>query len=347
MLDRRRPTLAAVAALASLVAAACGGASEAAAPAPGPSRTATAAPSPTPVAVPTTVAPLTGVPVDDPALASRPVVAVKVENSAAARPQAGLEQADIVFEEIVEGGITRFAAIFHSQVPDVVGPIRSGRPEDAAVMPAFRPMLYMSGLRAEVRGMLDAAGIEWIREDGVVMYRDRSRRSPHNVFAAGEDLVSFAESRGVPPADELPWVFSERPPAGGAPATSLTVAMSGASRTGWEWDAAAGVYRRLQDGAPQRVTGPGRVGAANVVVLGMAVGTKGCCDSAGNAYPHTEVSGAGRAVVLRDGKRWDGTWSKSSAREHVVLSVAGRPFAFDPGPTWVLLAPASSLPSVP
>lgn len=336
-----RTSFAVLAVLVVLAGACRGNATEAAPPAPGP--TATPTPSPTPEE-PEAIAPLTGEPTDDEDVIARPVVAVKIENTAAARPQSGIEDADIVFEELVEGGITRFAAIFQSRVPEVVGPIRSGRPEDAEIMPAFEPFLFMSGLRAEVKAMLNAAGIPWIREDGTVMWRDGSRRSPHNVYAEGDDLFEYAEDNGVPPATAVRWTFTEEPPAGGTPEESLTVAMSSHVRTGWEWDEAAGVYRRLQDGQPFTVTGSGRVGAANVLILEMTVGTKGCCDSAGNPYPYTHVLGSGEAVVLRDGTRWEGTWMKTSPSSHYQVTVAGRPFAFKPGPTWVLFAPSGSLP---
>lgn len=341
---RARTSLAALAVLAATVGA-CSNPHSRAAPPPAPSPTRTAAPSPSPTPeAPTATAPLTGEEITDLDVASRPVVAVKVENTAAARPQSGLDEADIVFEEIVEGGITRFAAVFQSRVPEVVGPIRSGRPEDAAVMPAFDPFLFTSGLRPEVGSMLDAAGVHWTGEVREVMWRDGSRSSPHNVYADGEDLFSYAEDRGVPPAEPLRWSFAEAAPPGGEPAESISVAMSSQVRTGWTWDAAAGVYRRLQDGERFAVTGPGRVGAANVLVLGTDIGTRGCCDTAGNPYPHTQVVGSGQAVVLRDGRHWTGTWSKSSPASHIQVSVAGRPFTFAPGPTWVLFAPSSALP---
>lgn len=305
----------------------------------------------TPTSTPTpAVAPLTGERAT-PDVLNRPVVAVKIENSPAARPQAGLEAADVVYEELTEGGITRFAALFHSRVPQLIGPIRSGRPEDANVLPAYRPVLFLSGARREVFAQFAAVGLTWRDDDGKMLYRDRSRRAPHNVFGAGADLFGFAQGR-VPRAAPTGWLFTPGLPAGAVlcrapcredPGRSVTVRMSHTSVSRFDYDPTTGRYRRFQDGRPMRVTGPGRVGAANVLVLAMAVRQAGCCDSAGNPLQQTQVLGGGRAVVLRDGKRYEGTWWKNSPASHYQVTVAGLPFAFKPGPTWTLLAPADAL----
>ena len=296
-------------------------------------------------------APLTGVRGKD--VPRRPVVAVKVENTAEARPQAGLDDADIVVEELVEGGITRFIAIFHSRVPDLIGPIRSGRFVDADVLPAFDAVLFMSGAADPIRARIAERGIPVFDEDGRVLFRDNSRSAPHNVFGRGDALFeTAAELTGD--ARDIGWSFSERPPDGAVacaapcPAdhgAAVTVAMSGASVTGWEYEPASGLYRRLQDGEAQVVTGPGRVGAANVVILGMQVGPGMCCDPAGNPLVETTVIGDGRAVFLRDGQRYDGQWSKAGPNEHFVFTLdSGQPYALKPGPTWILMPPAGNLP---
>lgn len=296
---------------------------------------------------------LTGAPVYDEEALTRPVVATKIENSEAARPQSGLEQADVVFEELVEGGVTRFLALYQSEVPERVGPIRSARPEDASVLPAYDAMLYMSGARAEVVDMLRSAGVNAIREDGTVMRRDPSRRAPHNVYAAGDTMFSYASSRVGEPQPSG-FTFSETVPDGATrcadpceqePGEELSVALSRVAVTGFEYDEDAGVYRRFQNGAPQVVTGDGQVGADNVVVLGTRVGDGGCCDSAGNRYTATILQGEGAAVVYRDGKRFDARWSKPSANAHFTLTTDdGRVLDLKPGRSWVLFAPASALP---
>jgi hypothetical protein len=300
-------------------------------------------------------APLTGLRSDDPEVLERPVVAVKVENSEAARPQSGLDEADIVFEEIVEGGITRFLALFQSQVPSWVGPVRSARPEDAQVFPAFDGVLFHSGARPEVLTGLTRAGVVWRSDDAgsPVFSRTDQRPSPHNLYARGPDLFHTA-GLVAEPADPVGWPFEVEAPPGAVPCpepcasdpgSRISIAMSDVARTGFTYDPAGGVYNRQQNGTPHRVTGDGEVAAANVVVLGMAIGDGGCCDSSGARYTATEVMGSGPMVLLRDGQRYTGRWEKASpGGQFRLLDRSGSPLALRPGPTWILMAPLGALP---
>ncbi|HEX9888860.1 MAG TPA: DUF3048 domain-containing protein [Nitriliruptorales bacterium] len=318
-------------------------------------------PSPSPSPDPTFTAPLTGVEGDDPTVLERPVVAVKIENSRKARPQSGLEVADVVYEELTEGGITRFVAVYQSRIPATVGPVRSGRLVDAQVVPAYRGVLAISGAREDVLVALRRVGVPLVADDGrgTIFYRERSRSAPSNLYAAGADLFGAARERSG--AARPAWRFADEPPAGASacppaagpatpaactdPGASLTVRMSGVSSTGWEYDEAAGLYRRVQDGEPHLVTGAGRIGAANVLAIGTDIGPGPCCDPAGNPMTATRVTGQGSGVLLRDGQRYEITWSKPSPTSHFeVRATDGRPIPFKPGPTWVMLAPASGIP---
>lgn len=300
---------------------------------------------------PAPLAPLTGLPLEDPAVADRAVVATKIDNLTAAGPQAGLEAADLVFEEVVEGGITRFLALFHSRVPERVGPIRSARPEDAAILPPFGAVLFISGARPDVLQSLHGAGVEVREEDGRTLRRDPSRRPPHNVFANGTDLFGAAGS-ARPGENSIGWTFDALPPPGEMvcappcaepPGNSITVNISQASAAGFRYDHAGG-YQRLQGGRPH----PGTASIANIVVLGTQISPAGCCDPAGNPLSATQVVGTGRALVLRDGRRYAGRWSKSSGSQHLAVTRPDGTFLpLKPGPTWVLLAPASALPPSP
>lgn len=352
----RRPVLLSCLLALSSAAAACTTGSEAApivAPSPvvaTPSETA-----PPPEVPVTTVAPLTGEAVEDPAVAQRPVLAVKIENTAAARPQAGLDQADIVYEEIVEGGVTRFIALFQSEVPDVVGPVRSARPEDVAVLPAYTPILAYSGARGEVTDMLRRSGLALLVDDGGdAFHRDPARSRSHDLMGDGPRLYEKAAgAAGVRPATPV-FTHSATVPPGAVVCgdteptcgTAVSVTFSGAAVAGWTYDPAAGVYRRDQNGEPSRVTGSGRIGAANVVVLGMQVGQGGCCDAAGTPFTETTIVGEGPAVVLRDGHRYDVRWRKTAPTAHLeLLGPDGADLPLAVGPTWIHLAPADRLPS--
>lgn len=338
--------------LALLLVVAVGACSRGDAEEPSPSPT-TPSPSPSP-SPETATAPLTGEELEDLDVAERPVVAVKIENTAEARPQAGLDAADIVFEELTEGGVTRFLALFQSDVPELVGPIRSGRPEDAQVLPAYDPMLFISGARPDVLSGLRAAGVDFRGEDGEVLYREGSRSAPHNVFARGEAMFALADGV-VPAARPTGWRFDETAPDGEVPCTTpcaedpghaIRVEMSAHAVAVFRYDEDAEVYRREQNGVPQTVTGVGRVGAANVLVLETQVLQSGCCDPAGNPLTVTEIVASGRALILRDGNLYEGRWAKGGPDDHIqVLGPENESFAFRPGPTWALFAPPGSLPS--
>jgi hypothetical protein len=287
-------------------------------------------------------APLTGELVEDGRAAEldqQPLLLVKVENSPQARPQAGLDRADVVLEELVEGGMTRFIALFHSDLPDDVGPVRSARPVDVTIGTGFgQPVFAYSGARPAVQGLLRGSPLVALEEGAPGFYRAPDRRSPHDLFVRTADAVAAGVDRGAGPLVSPGWAFDEDPPLGAAPGAGLQVPMSTSSRTGWTYDEGAGVYRRDQGGEPSVVTGPGRIGAANVVVLATRHYTDGCCDSNGAPYAETSVTGEDVAIVLRDGGRHEASWRKTSDEAPLeLLGSDGEPFPLKPGPTWILL----------
>ena len=108
------------------------------------------------------------------------------------------------------------------------------------------------------------------------------------------------------------------------------------------------MYRRLQNGQPMVVTGEGRVGAANVIVVLTDVGRGGCCDTAGNPFTVTRLEGSGDAILWRDGQRFDITWTKQAVGQHLQFADAsGDPVVLAPGASWIHLAPASAAPAAP
>lgn len=290
--------------------------------------------------------PLTGEPTDDP-LEDQPIIAVKIENTASARPQAGLEAADLVFEQIVEGGVTRFAALFHSELPTDVGPVRSARFVDVDILGSLGSILVYSGARDEVTAALQRADeIGLLPDSGAPVYRRApDRPGSHDLMANLEEALRAGRDLD----DARPvhrWLTFGTLPDGGIPAEEFTIRLSSASRTGWQWDADARVYRRFQNDSPQVVVGEGRVGAANVVLIATDVGTGGCCDTAGNPFTVTRFTGEGDAVVWRDGQRFDVRWIKPSATSDVVLVTdAGDPFPLAPGATWFHLARPDAVPT--
>lgn len=141
--------------------------------------------------------PLTGLPRED--KTSRPAVAVKVENVAQARPQSGLENADIVFEELVEGGLTRFNAVFHSNQPTEIGPVRSVRPTDIGIVKPFDALLVYSGGNPLVENRVAAEGIRGFNEDQAAgaAYRVNFNYMPHNLYLSIPDLLKNTDTAGA------------------------------------------------------------------------------------------------------------------------------------------------------
>lgn len=301
---------------------------------------------PIPEEAPADAFPLTGEPTDDPRF-EQPVVAVKIENTSSARPQAGLDAADIVYEEIVEGGVTRFAALFHSELPAEVGPVRSARLVDVDILGPWGSLLVYSGAREDVTSTLARADLIGLFPDaGPPAYsRAPDRPGSHDLMA---DLTVALDVAGELPdltPAPAPFTFAEEVPEDGTAGSELEIAMSSSSRTGWEYDEAEGVYRRLQDGEPSVVTGDGVIGAANVVVILTDVGPGGCCDTAGSRFTATRFDGEGDAVLLRDGQRYDIRWRKPSATRHLELvDTSGTVVPLRPGATWIHLAPVGAVP---
>lgn len=304
----------------------------------------TAAPTPT---VPPTW-PLTGLPVGDDGVV-RPALAVKIENSVSARPQTGLDQADVVWEEMVEGGISRFVAVYHSHAPEEVGPVRSVRPMDPAITAPTHGLIAFSGGQAPFVAALDDAGLQTISndrgDDG--FYRTRYAAAPHNVYGSLETWWALADGDHAqnPPTQ---FIFAGAADASsavrlGTPATNLALTISTVSHPGWAWDAASGTWLR-SEGTSAAVTRDGaRLSAVNVVVLRVEVrDVVGGSDPAGNAIPETILEGTGAATVATGGQTITGTWTKSGVDGVLQLvSADGAVIRLAPGNTWVELVPTS------
>lgn len=289
---------------------------------------------------PVGTAPLTGAEIFDEeelaALAQRSAIAVKIPNDPSSRPHTGIEAADVVYEEETEGGTTRFAAVFHSSYPDVVGNVRSGRYVDVPLVAPYDGVMIYSGARASVQGTIDAAGITRVTEGGPGFYRDGARPAPHNLYVRLPEAVAAREAA---PAAPSPWDFRAEAPDGGRRVTGrVSIPVSRYATAGWEYDDQAGVFRRFQDGRPHTVTGERRIGAANVVALDVPVTGR---DSHG--APVYALEGAGAALLLRDGRAYDIGWSKAGTHAALDLTDDRHPALLAPGPTWVVLTYGGAL----
>ena len=339
-------SLTAVLAAVALVLVACGGDDNEAAS----KRTTTSAsPAPTePPAPPADVAPLTCLPQPDAARRSRPLLVVKIDNAPKARPPVGINAADVVIQEKVEDGVTRFLAMYHSNDADQVGPVRSARTTDIALLaPLHRPLYAFSGTNATFQRALDAAPIVDLQHGKVAsLYRRVPGRSaPYNLFTSTPALFRRADERSTAP----PPLFRFRPggqAAGGEAAKGVHMEFRGkniTTITDYAWDAGSGTWKRSQDGGPH-VDGSGtQIAPKNVVVQLVEYVSTGEVDTSGAIVPEADLIGDGEAWILTDGKVVKGRWSKPSPEALTSYTGPdGQPILLTPGQTWIELPPVGS-----
>jgi hypothetical protein len=298
----------------------------------------------TPAPPPPVLWPLTGV---DSAGAdvARPALAVKVENSVDARPQTGLNAADTVWEEVVEGGISRYVAVYHSTLPSAVGPVRSVRPMDPAIAGPLRGLLAFSGGQKPFIAATREAGLQVVDPGtGPGFTRIAERVPPHNTYVDPAVLLAQADPghAAAPPAQFVVAGAGEQPTAAvaGTPAAVLDVRLSRIATPRWTWSQPDAVWLRAEGSTPAVEADGAPLRATNVVVLRVDVVDTRFVDSAGNPVPETVVVGSGEALVATGGRTVPVRWSKASVTDPVVLTGAdGQPVRLAPGSTWVELVP--------
>jgi hypothetical protein len=312
--------------------------------APSTASSTSSSPSPTPTPPPTFPWPLTGVLTENPV--DRPALAVKVENSVDARPQTGLGAADMVWEEVVEGGITRYVAVYHSTLPAEIGPVRSVRPMDPAIAAPLHGLFAFSGGQPVFVSAVQAAGLRVLSQDAGAdgFHRLSTRRAPHNVYADPQALLAQADAdHQHSPAGQFVFAVAPEQPtalAAGTPAAGVQLTLSGVSHPQWTWSAPDGAWLRAEGTTPAVEADGTRLRATNVVVLRVAVVNTRYSDPAGNPVPETQMVGTGEALVATGGHTVAATWTKNSIADPVLLAGAdGMPITLAPGNTWVELVP--------
>ncbi|MBA2532268.1 MAG: DUF3048 domain-containing protein [Nocardioidaceae bacterium] len=284
----------------------------------------------------TQVSPLTGE-IAENGLPEHSVLSVKVENTTEAQPQVGLDRADLVAEELVEGGLTRLIAFYYSDLPNEVGPVRSMRASDIGITKPVAAVIVASGAARTTERRLEQAEIATITEAGSARgyWRDDSRIVPHNLMVSPYAIGKTLE-QAEPPPPYLPFGAADDF-SGGRSARSVDVAFSSSSTTRWRYDAATGWVRA------DSLAEPGHDFVAdNVLVLRVRVGDAGYLDPAGNPVPETIFEGTGRAMLFHGGKVVTGTWTKDNLAASIELAdKSGEALTVPAGRTWLELVPAA------
>ncbi len=302
---------------------------------------------------PPDVNPLTGLKVDDPAVLDRRPVLVRVGNDPAARPQVGLNQADIVYEEIVEWWVTRFTAIYLAEAPEMVAPIRSARLINLHLAPQYQGALGNSGGSDPVRWELSQTSIINLDEFFVpqpYFYRENEgwqTRLAFDVTEArnyleGEDLEADVNLRGFIFEDSLD--LSQLPESAVGTANEVIIPYPrSTSLARWAYDADSGKYLRFTVGSPMMAAGGEQIAASNVIIyFADHQETDIVEDSNGATSIRINLNGRGAAWLLRDGNILKGNWETDGTVTPNFIFDDGSPMPLKPGNTWVQVVPLAS-----
>ena len=284
---------------------------------------------------PAAVNPLTGE-----APSKNPVIAVKIEDTALGRPQVGTNKADIVYVEQVEGGLTRLMAIFNSDLPAAVEPVRSARPSDPELALQYGHIIFVAsgGSHAGLAPLLKSPLKRIINDSGGPgFHRDPKRDAPENLVG---NLKAMAKKVKGPTASGIGLQWSAHLPAGPTQPGKVVQTMVGGTTVGFRWDPKTHRYLRIIDGQVQHTADGSVISTPNVIVQFCKVTTYNKDrDVLGNPAKYTHTIGTGRVVVFRDGRRIGGTWSRKSVNDGTVLKAKnGSVIPLTPGGAWFVLA---------
>ena len=295
--------------------------------------------------IPIVRAPLTGAQAPDESVIGRPAMIVKIDNHPKARPQWGLNQADIVFEENVEQ-LTRFAAVFQSQGSDPVGPIRSGRLQDIDLVSSLNGPLFVwsggnAGVTAKIRKSTLVDLSHSIANEVGGFRRESSRVAPHNLVADTTKLWTLAKTDAKPPVPQFEYRADDQAvPADAKPAGAVKISMDGVDVM-WEWRPEVLAFVRSQDDKPHVDMQDVRINASNVIVLSVTYGKSG-------SSPVAKTLGSGEVWVYTAGALIQGSWERTDPlMPFVFKDTKGAVIKLTPGRTWVEVIRAKSAAHIP
>ena len=289
---------------------------------------------------PTLIAPLTGETIAA-GVALNPSLAAKIDNHIAARPQIGLERTDIVFEELVEGGLTRYVAIWQSDVPDQIGPIRSIRPMDPDIISAFGGIVCYSGGQQRFVALMKKApvfnAIHGQAATADTIFRIKTKTAPHNVVVKSAVIVGQHTDLAAP-AQLFGFSLdaaSSTAVKDGVPTSALNLRFSQASTPSWTWNPSTSTYLRAQKGVADMDSNGAQLGAVNVIVIRVGIDTS-------LGVPKTKLIGSGEAWISTGGSTIHASWTKNTATSAITLrDDQGVTIRLAPGNSWIELVPSA------
>lgn len=275
------------------------------------------------------------------------MLAIKIDNTRAAQPHTGLQEADLVYVTEVEWDLTRLIAVYNSSIPDVIGPVRSARISDLDILAPFGKVAFSnSGAQSKLRRVIASANVYDVSAEQVyaAFTDDPGRPAPVNHMA--DPAALFAAAPDAEIARDIGLTFSEEPPTGGTPVQSVTMAWP-SSEVSFTWDEAEGNFVVGLNGEESRSTEGGPQRAATVVIQSVEQTDSGYGDRYGGKTPFIQTVGSGAAVVLRDGRLWSVTWERPTLGEGTRYTLPdGSPMPFAIGQEWIVLLDKTMEPKI-
>ena len=295
-----------------------------------------------------TLWPLTGLEAGDSEIILRRSMSVKIDNHPQSGSKVGINSADVVFETLAEGGVTRFNAIYQSEIPEIVMPVRSARDSDLYIVSQFgNALFFYSGGNRDVLRMLRNSDIDCM-EHGVIgdalFSRSPERAAPHNLIVHLADAYDVARDRDLEVETVQPiagFAFQDEDSnftEAGIAATQVHIPFSPVSDTRWDWDADSDLWLRSSGGQPQYDGATDeQIGFTNVIVLWA---THSAGSVAGNLVTYNiDLVSGGDVSIFMEGVRIDGTWEGSADAPQNFRDNEGNPILLSPGRTWISVMP--------
>ncbi|WP_163581725.1 DUF3048 domain-containing protein [Gracilibacillus saliphilus] len=268
------------------------------------------------------------------------LIAVMVNNHPKARPQTGLSQADIVFEILAEGNVTRFMALYHSHMPVRVGPVRSARPYYFNLANNYNALYVYHGAADHIENMVQSGAVQGLNgmyydNDKVLFERSTDRNPPHNSYTLFDGIYQRAEEKGFSiDAEYQPMTFLEDEPVEGEVATDISFSY-GNNSVRYKYDETTEKYLRYSDGVQTvEYADSSPIQLDNVLIMETA---HQVIDDEGRR--EIDFNSGGKALLLQQGKVQDVQWERNDGR--IIPTKDGEPVPFVPGQTWINVIPTS------